>query len=143
MKITIKNTSASPTTSTVLADGGASRALGSNIGPEGLRIVGAVSSQLAEFLRGDNAKVFKRGNHRTEVSFRVYREFAGELAAEYWMVRHAASVDREDTLYLDAQDGNGNTTRVTLSNCVLTIAELSHIGVGVNIAYQIIGGQIS
>jgi len=142
MKITIKNVGGSGQ-ETILADGGSARGTGKSIGPADLRIVGAVNAQVADRLRADNAKVYNRGNARTEIAFRVYREFDSELDAEYWLLTHAQSVVREDTVYLDAQAGNGNTTRVTVSNCVLTLAEISHQGVSVNIAYQITGGAIS
>jgi len=143
MKIIIKNTGAAGQPETILADGGSARGTGKMIGPDGLRIVGAVNAQIAERLRADNAKVYNRENARSEISFRVWREFNSDLDAEYWLLRHAATVQREDTLYMYAQASNGNTTRVTVSNCVLTLAEISHQGVSVFIAYQITGGAIS
>jgi len=143
VKIIIKNTAATGQPETILAHGGSERGTGKWIGPTDLRIVGAVNAQVANRLRADNAKIYNRKNARTEISFRVWREFASEISAESWLLRHIRNLVREDTLYVYAQAGNRNTYRITVSNCVLTLADVSHQGVSVHVGYQITGGAIS
>ena len=142
MRIIIKNTGGG-NAQTVLADGAGVRGAGKNVGPDGFRISGQVSSQIAQFLRAGNAKVFNRGNLRTSIAFSVRREFSSTQAAEFWLLNHVKTVQREDTLYMFAQAESGNEIQVTVSDCVLTLTDLQHEGVSVRVSYQITGGAIS
>ena len=117
---------------------GATRDVDKNAGPgDGWSRGSGIGSQVAEFLRSDNIKVFDRKNRRCDFKFSVVRLCQSLDAANEYALLHGETVTRNGTVTIQLVSKS-----LRILNAELVDIQCTCTGRSVHVAYSIVGGKV-
>ena len=106
------------------------------LGVSNLQVGGSRRTQGAGAIRAQAARVFARGNRITAISFNAAIEHESVQDAEYFCIRHEATLPDEGELVFNARGSTGTSALVKFKNAALESSTHTYRGVRTYHSYQ-------
>ena len=107
--------------------------------PSGLSIRGAVEVQESRRFRAPKRRYRNRLNLGTTLTFTTQRLFSSDAEASLFMLLHAATLQREGTVFFE-QEGDSGTVKTQMEFAVIGTDDGSQKGSTTIHTYNIVGG---